>query len=61
MERLRRRAPNVIADYAQAELMFRWWVIRICARCVKAVVRGRVEVKEALCTEPNSNGKRWTA
>ncbi len=47
------RAPNVIADYAQAELMFRLvGDSNVVRDALKAVVRGRVEVKEALCTEP---------
>jgi acetylornithine deacetylase len=46
------QAPNVIADGAQAELMFRLVGDSNVAReALKAVVRGRVEVKEALCTE----------
>ena len=47
------RAPNVIADYAQAELMFRLVGDSAVVRdALKAVVRERVEVREALCTEP---------
>ncbi len=46
------RAPNVIADYAQAELMFRLVGDSAVVRdAVTAAVRGRVEVREALCTE----------
>ena len=47
------RAPNVIADYAQAELMFRLVGDSAVVRdALTAAVRGRVEVREALCTEP---------
>jgi acetylornithine deacetylase len=47
------RAPNVIADHAQAELMFRLVGNSAVVRdALTAVVRGRVEVREALCTEP---------
>ncbi|HLZ13992.1 MAG TPA: M20/M25/M40 family metallo-hydrolase [Candidatus Acidoferrum sp.] len=47
------RAPNVIADHAQAELMFRLVGNSAVVRdALAAVVRGRVEVREALCTEP---------
>jgi acetylornithine deacetylase len=47
------RAPNVIADYAQAELMFRLVGDSAVVRdALKAVLRERVEVREALCTEP---------
>lgn len=46
------RAPNVIADHAQAELMFRLvgdsGVVR---DALVRAVNGRVEVREALCTE----------
>lgn len=47
------RAPNVIADSAQAELMFRLVGDSAVVRdaLIKAA-RGRVEVREALCTEP---------
>jgi acetylornithine deacetylase len=47
------RAPNVIADYAQAELMFRLVGDSAVVRdALTAVARGRLEVSEALCTEP---------
>ena len=47
------RAPNVIADCAQAELMFRLvGDSNVVRETLKAVVRERVQVKEALCTEP---------
>jgi acetylornithine deacetylase len=47
------RAPNVIADNAQAELMFRLVGDSAVVRdALTALVRGRVEVREALCTEP---------
>ncbi len=47
------RAPNVIADSAQAELMFRLVGDSAVVRdAITTAVRGRVEVREALCTEP---------
>ena len=47
------RAPNVIADNAQAELMFRLVGDSAVVRDrLTAAVRERVEVREALCTEP---------
>jgi len=47
------RAPNVIADSAQAELMFRLVGDSAVVRdAITKAVRGRVEVREALCTEP---------
>jgi len=46
------RAPNVIADHAQAELMFRLVGDSAVVRdALTAAVQGRVEVREALCTE----------
>ncbi len=47
------RAPNVIADSAQAELMYRLVGDSNAVReALMRAVRGRVEVREALCTEP---------
>src|SRR5262249_1096081 len=47
------RAPNVIADEAQAELMFRLVGDSAVVRnALNDATRGRVEVREALCTEP---------
>lgn len=47
------RAPNVIADEAQAELMFRLvGDSNVVRDAVKRVTGGRVKVLEALCTEP---------
>ena len=47
------RAPNVIADSAQAELMFRLvGDSNVVREALMRAVRGRVEVSEALCTEP---------
>src|SRR5215468_1110926 len=47
------RAPNVIADEAQAELMFRLVGNSAVVRdAVIRAARGRIEVNEALCTEP---------
>ena len=46
------RAPNVIADSAQAELMFRLVGDSAAVRdALMRAVRGRIEVREALCTE----------
>jgi acetylornithine deacetylase len=46
------RAPNVIADYAQAELMFRLVHDSSTVRdATSRAVRGRAELREALCTE----------
>ncbi len=46
------RAPNVIADSAQAELMFRLVGDSAVVRdALLKAVRGRIEVREALCTE----------
>ena len=46
------RAPNVIADYAQAELMFRLVGDSAVVRdALTVAVGGRVELREALCTE----------
>jgi len=45
-------APNVIADSAQAELMFRLVGDSAAVRdALMRAVRGRIEVREALCTE----------
>jgi acetylornithine deacetylase len=46
------RAPNVISDYAQAELMFRLVGDSAVVRdAVTSAVRGRIEANEVLCTE----------
>ena len=46
-------APNVIADSAHAELMFRLvGDSNVVREALLRAVRGRVEVREALCTEP---------
>jgi acetylornithine deacetylase len=46
------RAPNVIADYARAELMFRLvGDSSIVREAVTAAARGRAELREALCSE----------
>jgi acetylornithine deacetylase len=47
------RAPNVIADAAQAELMFRLvGNSNVVRESLLRAVKGRLEVREALCTEP---------
>ncbi len=47
------RAPNVIADCAQAELMFRLvGDSNVVREALLRAVHGRVEVHEALCAEP---------
>lgn len=47
------RAPNVIADSAQAELMFRLvGDSNVVREALLSAVRGRVEASEVLCTEP---------
>ena len=47
------RAPNVIADEARAELMFRLVGDSAVVRgAVERALCGRVEAREALCTEP---------
>lgn len=47
------RAPNVIADEAQAELMFRLvGDSNVVRESLLRTVKGRLEVREALCTEP---------
>lgn len=47
------RAPNVIPDYAQAEVMFRLvGDSSVVREAVGRAVGGRAELHEALCTEP---------
>jgi len=61
LEQLLGRAPNVIADHAQAELMFRLVGDSAVVRdALTAAVQGRVEVRERFARKRSDERREWT-